>query len=389
MRVGINVLAQSPRAFTGSLSQFLQMGDMLPGVDPGTHYALLAGRADMDFYRARTRVDDVFDAGISDRGTLLRIASEHVALGRACARHDVDVLFHGSSGSAPLFLPKRTKLVLGIWGAQSPSSIALPWSKRLYRRLLAGRGVEGADHLILNSDYTRQLLADRHPLTVPWTIVHHGVDERLFHPSDDLDADRETVRALGLEAPYVLFVGQAYPYKLLHVMVESFARATAERRLPHRLAIVASFAKTHNPEGETYRERLLRILAAHGLRDRAVFLESVKVEALRALYAASDLYVQSSASETFGRTVIEAMACGAPVLAARSAATPEVLGDAGRYYEPQDVDDCASEMAVILEDERVRDDLRARGAERARRFSRDDEMRAIAKVFHTVDENRP
>jgi glycosyltransferase involved in cell wall biosynthesis len=389
MRVGINVLQQSPRVFTGSLSQFLQMGDMLPHVDPETKYTLLAGGADVDYYRQRTRIDQVVDAGLSDRGTLLRLASEHVLLGRACARHDVDVLFHQSAGAVPLMLPARTKVVLGVWGAQDPSSIALPLAKRLYRKLLAEQGLARTAHLILNSNYTRELVEARHTIEVPATVIHHGVDERLFHPTSDTAADQRAVRSLGLDRPYVLFVGQAYPYKLLHVLVEAFARAAIDRRFPHQLAIVASFNKQHNPEGEAYREQLLAILDSHGLRERAVFLEGIPVSGLRALYAASDLYVQSSASETFGRTVIEAMACGAPVLAARAAATPEVLGEAGRYYEPHDVDGCAEGIATILEDTTVREALRIAGAARVKLFSRIDEMRSMANVFREVGGQPP
>lgn len=286
-------------------------------------------------------------------------------------------------------LPKRTKLVLGIWGAQAPASIALPWSKRMYRRLLAGRGIEHCDHLILNSEYTRQLLLERDPITTPSTIVHHGVDETLFHPSLDQGADRRAVRALGLDGPYVLFVGQAYPYKLLHILVEGFARAIVSARMPHRLAIVASFARHHNPEGEAYRNRLFSLLETYGLRERVTFLEGLKVEALRQLYAVCDLYVQSSASETFGRTVIEAMASGAPVLAARAAATPEVLGEAGHYYAPHDVDDCAAAIVTLLEDDALRATLRTAGATRATRFSRTGEMRAIADVLRQVGGQPP
>ena len=389
MRVGINVLPQSPRVFDGALSQFLQMGEMLPGIDQETNYVLLAGGADVEYYRQRTRVDEVIDAGTSDRGILLRIASEHFLLGRACKRNGVDVLFYQSAGAVPLLLPKDVKVVLAVWGAQDPASISLPWPKRLYRKLFNQRGLKRVSHLILNSNYTRELFEKRYSTKLPATVIHHGIDERLFHASVDPEADRAVVRNIGLHAPYVLFVGQARHYKLLHVLVQAFARAVSDKGLPHQLAVVASFDKQHNRQGDTYRGQLLEMLEARGLSDRAVFLQDIPVSQLRALYAGSDLYVQSSASETFGRTVIEAMACGAPVLAARGGATSEVLGQAGRYYEPNDVSGCADAIAEILGDPQLRATLIALGFDRVKRFSRTAELRQMANVFRVVAGQSP
>ena len=389
MRVGISVLAQSPRFFDGALSQFLQMGELLPEIDPETDYLLLAGGADIGYYRQRTAVHDVVRAGISDRGIMVRIASEHLLLGRACARHKVDVLFYQSAGAVPLVLPSPTKVVLGVWGAQDPSTISLPLSKRIYRKLLNERGLRRVSHLILNSHYTRELITDRYDLDVPTTVIHHGVDERLFYPSRDISVEREIIADLGVDIPYVLFVGQARRYKLLHVLVDAFASAVSERKLPHRLVVVGSFDREHNSEGEGYRAQLIAALARYGLADRVRFLSGIPVSKLRALYAASDLCVQPSASETFGRTVIEAMACGTAVLAARGAATPEVMGEAGSYYEPTDVEGCAEQIALILENGAERQRLVRAGLERVALFSRSRELTQMANVFRHVGGEAP
>jgi glycosyltransferase involved in cell wall biosynthesis len=82
--------------------------------------------------------------------------------------------------------------------------------------------------------------------------------------------------------------------------------------------------------------------------------------------------------------VIEAMACGAPVLAARAGATPEILAGAGRYYEAQDVEGCAREIAVILQDGELREQLRAQGLERAKAFSYEGELDHLIEIFHRV-----
>ena len=112
--------------------------------------------------------------------------------------------------------------------------------------------------------------------------------------------------------------------------------------------MVGSFGRA-DALGTDYRSRIEAVMAAADLQDRLVLMEDVNVQELRALYAGAALYVQSSAAETFGRTVIEAMACGAPVLAARAGATPEILGDAGLYYETEDAGACAAQMRTVLQ----------------------------------------
>jgi glycosyltransferase involved in cell wall biosynthesis len=188
-----------------------------------------------------------------------------------------------------------------------------------------------------------------------------------------------------VNGPYVLFVGQLYPYKLLHILAEAFARAAASRGLPHKLVVVGSFSRTDSM-GEAYRGQILKTLADAGLSDRLVALEDVGIRDLRALYAGAELYVQSSAAETFGRTVIEAMACGAPVLAARAGATPEILADAGRYYEAQDAEGCAREISAILTDQELRGQLRAQGLKRAQDFSYEGELDHLIRIFRRVAE---
>jgi glycosyltransferase involved in cell wall biosynthesis len=227
------------------------------------------------------------------------------------------------------------------------------------------------------------LMAHYGNIRAPVEVVHHGVDLELFRPGPLAVQDQESLARRGAGQPYVLFVGQIYPYKKLNVLADAFCRAISSASLPHRLVVVGSFGRADSM-GASYRRQIEAVMEAAGLRDRLVLMEDVNVQELRALYANAALYVQPSVSETFGRTVIEAMACGAPVLAARAAATPEILGDAGRYYQAQDVEECASQILAIVGDESVRQDLVARGLRRAKDFSYDTEVDKLIALLHRV-----
>lgn len=389
MKIAVDVLFQSPTHSTGALSWFTQFARAAPDRDPANTYVYVAGRDDVAYYQDKNRSLQVVGAGWGNRRRILRILSEHFLLGPKLKSIGADILFHGSSGVAPLVMPRRTRLILAIWGMQHVAAADIRWEQRLYRRLLFRPGLARADAILVNSAYTRELLLKHYGDAIrgPVEVVHHGVDFGLFHPGPATPEVAAQLASRGVGGPYVLFVGQLYPYKLLHILAEAFARAAASRTLPHKLVVVGSFSRTDSM-GEAYRGQILKTLADAGLSDRLVALEDVGIRDLRALYAGADLYVQSSAAETFGRTVIEAMACGAPVLAARAGATPEILADAGRYYEAQDVEGCARQIAAILTDEGVQGQLRVEGLKRAQDFSYEGELDHLIRIFHRVGAQR-
>lgn len=380
MKVALDVLFQSPRHSTGALGWFTQFARTAPQRDPATEYVYLAGRRDVAYYQEKNPRIEVESAGWGNDRRLLRIFSEHFLLAPALRRVGADILFHGSSGVAPLVMPRRTKLILAIWGMQHLAAGDIRWEQRIYRRLLFRPGLRRADAILVNSAYTRDLLLSHYrDIRAPVEVVHHGVDFKLFYPG----AAEADLAPLGLSKPYILFVGQLYPYKLLHILAQAFASAASLHHLPHKLVVVGNFTRA-DTMGVAYRSHIREILAAAGLQDRLVSLDKVAVSELRALYAGADLYVQPSLSESFGRTVIEAMACGAPVLAARAGATPEILGDAGRYYEARDVSGCAGEIAAILTSPALQQCLSETGLTRARHFSYEAEVDRLIAIFHRV-----
>jgi len=107
-------------------------------------------------------------------------------------------------------------------------------------------------------------------------------------------------------------------------------------------------------------------------------------EHLPGLYRSADVVVVPSHYEGFGLPVLEAMACGTPVVAARAASLPEVVGDAGLLVEPSDIDSIASHTARVLADPRLAADLRERGLRRARAFTWERTARATLDVYREV-----
>src|SRR5262249_25416527 len=103
-----------------------------------------------------------------------------------------------------------------------------------------------------------------------------------------------------------------------------------------------------------------------------------------ALFSGARAFVYPSLYEGFGLPLLEAMACGAPVLTSSVSALPEVVADAALIVSPEDVDALAAPIARIWRDERLRADPRARGLARARQFSWERTARLTLDVYEAV-----
>jgi glycosyltransferase involved in cell wall biosynthesis len=172
--------------------------------------------------------------------------------------------------------------------------------------------------------------------------------------------------------PYVLYVGGLSPHKRVAALVQAFGRVATEPR--HRgLRLVLA-----GPGGiDSFRSDDAGMAAALDAlgepRRRVVHTGFVSDAALAALYRGATCVVLPSIVEGFGLPALEAMACGAPVLAARTDALQEVCADAVQYFD--DVERLDESLSRLLSDEPRRLQLRAAGPLRARGFSWDEAAR--------------
>lgn len=187
-----------------------------------------------------------------------------------------------------------------------------------------------------------------------------------FRPASD-PADPATAavaRRFGVRERYVFNVGGMDVRKGLPLLVEAFARALPRLNAPAQL-VIAGAPHTGNP---TVFPPLAPVIARLGLGQHVVLTGFVSANAKLALYQRAALYATPSRHEGFGLTVLEAMACGVPVVAANRTSLPEVVGDAGLLVEPE-VEAVAAAMVAVLNGPDLAQSLRTRGLARAAEFS--------------------
>jgi glycosyltransferase involved in cell wall biosynthesis len=171
-------------------------------------------------------------------------------------------------------------------------------------------------------------------------------------------------RRFMLRRPFVLYVGNARPHKNVAGLVAAFARAGLARDCD---LVVVGRDDPSEPERD-YRP-VHRQIEQLGLGDAVRFIGDVTDAELAALYSLAAVVPVVSFYEGFGLPALEAMACGAPVVAARAGALPEVTGNAALLVDPYDVGEIAAMLRSAVSDGAVAERLRDAGLRRAREFS--------------------
>ena len=230
---------------------------------------------------------------------------------------------------------------------------------RAYLNRVVPRSVARADHVLADSEATRQdLIALYGTPPEKISVLHAGVDSR-FQPVTDpaaLDAVR-TRYGIG-PAPYVFSLGTVQPRKNYARLAEAFAQLG---RPDLRLVIAGGKGWLDDP--------LYAQIDALGLADRVIFTGFAADDDLPALYSAAEVFAFPSLYEGFGLPPLEAMACGTPVVSSASSSLPEVVGEAGLLVDPTDVGALAEALARVLDDAGLRAELVQKGRTQARRFT--------------------
>jgi glycosyltransferase involved in cell wall biosynthesis len=220
------------------------------------------------------------------------------------------------------------------------------------------RGLARARHVIVESEFVAaELRGHLDPARVRIHCIPLGVAETFRPPArEETAAVRRRYRAE--RKRLLLHVGRIHARKNFAALLDAVARLRAAGE-----AVV--LVQAGGQPDRAARERIRTL----GLEECVRFAGAVPESGLAALYGAADAFVFPSRYEGFGLPVLEAMACGAPVVASDAASLPEVVGDAGLLAPPGDPDAIAAAVRRVLTEPGLADSLRRRGFERARRFS--------------------
>lgn len=206
--------------------------------------------------------------------------------------------------------------------------------------IIFANAVQHAKHVISVSSTTKQDMQQL-PFShaVPITTIYEGVDTEFLKPVSQVS--RQKVRELlGTTRPFFLFVGVWMNHKNLIRLLAAFK--IVQKQVPEIALVITGKSIPGYSNLHEY-------VQMYGMQKDVIFPGFVPHELLPALYAESTAFVFPSLYEGFGLPPIEAMACGAPVIASNSSSIPELLGTSAEYVNPESVEDIARAMLKILQ----------------------------------------
>jgi glycosyltransferase involved in cell wall biosynthesis len=193
-------------------------------------------------------------------------------------------------------------------------------------------------------------------------------------------ASDQVLRKYGIrpDKRYLLYVGGLSPHKNLPRLIDALAQLDGSRVVLVLVGDMKDVFHTHVPV-------MRQAIARAGLEARVIMPGFVPDENLVYLYTRAHALVQPSLMEGFGLPAVEAMACGIPVVSSRAGSLPEVVGDAGIFFDPTDVASITEALREILADDSRRDHLARQALTRAARFSWDHAAKALRDCFEEFE----
>lgn len=231
---------------------------------------------------------------------------------------------------------------------------------RLCFRGLIRRSAQRADHIITVSDYSKNDISTTYHIDPDRiTVTYEGAGSDFF-PRDKLECQQQVTRNYGIKAPFLLYVGRIQERKNLRRLLSAYARLNRES-VDQKLVLVG--------KKDWMSESMEAHLKALDLKGRVVFTGYVPSVDLPVFYNAAEAFVYPSVFEGFGLPVIEAMACGLPVLTSYGSSLEEVSGDAALLVDPLSEESIAQGLRKLLGDHSLRLRLGRAGLARSAKFS--------------------
>jgi len=269
---------------------------------------------------------------------------------------------------APIFVPKNKKLVVTIHDIAFITHLD-SFSKvfRKYYQYIIPKVIKRANKIITVSNFTKSEIIKYYPFAKnKIEVIYLGVDEKF--------------RVLDIEKQnYILYVGSINKRKNFISVLKAFMQLDID----YKLIMVGNFN-----ENFSLNEESKDIIKKAEKSNKIEFRENISDEELIKLYNLSKLFLYPSFYEGFGLPILEAMACGTPVITSNISSLPEVGGDVVVYVNPNDIRDIKEKIEMVLGDIVLQKEMIKKGLKRAKEFSWEKSAKEHIEVFKKVlDEN--
>lgn len=245
-----------------------------------------------------------------------------------------------------------------------------------YLRRAVPRSIKGADRVVTLSDSSkRSIIANYGTDPAKITIIHPGINHTVYAPASTaaITAVRQNY---GIERDYILYVGTIEPRKNIAAIIQAYAALPADLQQRYQLVVAGSKGWK-----DTDIEALATAIDPRNLI-RPGFIDDAD---MAALYSGARVFVFPSLYEGWGMPVVEAMACGTPVITAHNSSLPEAGGDAALYIDASKPDELRDAVVGVLTDQQQHDRMSAAGLAHAKAFSWKHSAQQLRDVLNELE----
>ena len=293
---------------------------------------------------------------------------------KEAALGEVDIV-HSNTFAGPML--KKKKLVSTIYDA---TVFTHPECHSKGNVLRCRKGIEdsirNARAIIAISEHTKKDLVERLNAPARMITVTHLAAGPEYHEIKGPSALDAVKKKYALPRNYILFVGSLEPRKNVKTLLKGYASLSETVKREFSLVIAGAKGWLNSDIPGLVKEL--------GIKQKTVFLGYIDKEDMSAVYSAASVFAYPSLYEGFGLPILEAFACGVPVITSNTSSMPEVAGDAAVLVDPADSAELAAALEGLLLDEGKRRELKARGLERAALFSWERCARETIAVYEKV-----
>ncbi|MCK4891790.1 MAG: glycosyltransferase family 4 protein, partial [Candidatus Pacebacteria bacterium] len=211
-------------------------------------------------------------------------------------------------------------------------------------------------------------------------VIYNAFDEKFFKGAS-VSEIQKVKEKYKIDGEYVLFMNTIKPLNNLARLIEAFSklRLLLKGKKPNSNYKLVLAGKSGWMSGEIH-----QIAKDFGLKNEVIFPGYIDPKDLNALFAGADVFVSIPIYEEFGAPVLEAMACGVPVICSNVSSLPEITGGSAVMVDPYDINGIKSAVLKILDNDKLRDDLKKRGLEQAKKFHWKKTAKETVGVFEEV-----
>jgi len=360
---------------------FVKILEEFARIDKVNEYYILVSPKNGHLFKVVQENFHYVNCFVSQEKRFLRIFVSQFVIPLKLWQYKIDIYFSPQNIS-PFIIPNRSKVIVYLYGTHHWRKVEyLGLLRTVYRRIVSFLAKYQTEQFVANSQTCKTDIMEN--LRVSFskiTVVYEALDHSLFNNQSLTTSEIQLLHESNLELKkYILFVSMINHYKNIKTLIEAFVKLALEFS-EYRLLLIGR-NEIESGKNRKYWYSIQNIINENALNEKVKFIGHVPHHQLPTFYKGAKIFVQPSFYETFGKTVIESMACGTPVIGSNTGATLEVIGDAGLTFDPHSTDELYKNLKLLLNDFSLYGYFIKKGIERASQFTFKNQAESLISVF--------